>query len=83
MLLSIDSDKNLVITPEMPDGWRGDMEWDLSDVWFMFEGAGAEKRESFIDRIDFYFDNETYTLDTCDVLFLSRGRVLSFTPWDM
>ena len=83
MLLITDSNKNLTIIPEMPDGWHGDMEWDLSDVWFMFETEGAEKRASFIDSIDFCFGNETYTLDIYDAQDLSRGKTLVFAPWNL
>lgn len=82
MLLYINTNKLLTIIPEMPEGWHGDMEWDLSDVWFMFEMEGAEKRASFVDSIDFRFGNEVYTLDIYDVQDLSRGKTLVFTPWN-
>lgn len=81
MLLSISSNNTLIITPEMPDGWHGDMEWDLSDIMFMLEMEGAEIFYDGVCSIGFRFNDEIYALYNCDAQNLSMGIPVEFYAW--
>lgn len=81
MLLSTSSNGTLTISPEMPDNWHGDMEWDLSDIMFMLEMEGAEKLWSNIDDVSFIFENNSYTIDIYDAQDLSVGMSVELQPY--
>lgn len=81
MLLDTSSNNTLIITPEMPDGWRGDMEWDLSDILFMLEMEGVEVIYGDVYGADFHFCGETYALYNYDAHDLSVGISVELYAW--
>ena len=80
MLLNV-NDNMLIIEPEMPFGWCGDMEWDLDDIMFLLEMQGAEYIEGGYNYLCFAFDGGKYEINNYDASILSVGRSVEVYIW--
>ena len=64
----------LVIEPELPENFDGDMQWDLDDIMFLLKMQGAYPVMFGNNVLTFSYEDVNYNIDGYDAYDLSVGK---------